>query len=160
VLFTDFQKLIDAQLQSLETFFIALGEMLADQINSDVYPEDFKKWRPNRAPNFHQLVGGQPYFVRCGLNELVNKNLKLDAFLSTATRDNGTYGDHLRRIVRLIHDDEQLYQAMRCILRDQPCPDYDSFCRLRSAGILRGESKENVSLRCKIYEHYLKKHLL
>ncbi len=51
VLLTDFQKLVDAQLQSLETFFIALGEMLADQINSDVYPEDFKKWRPKRAPN-------------------------------------------------------------------------------------------------------------
>ncbi|RKZ53056.1 MAG: hypothetical protein DRR16_16430 [Candidatus Parabeggiatoa sp. nov. 3] len=53
VLLTDFQKLIDAQLQNLETFFIALGEMLADQVNSDVYPEDFKKWRPNRAPNLN-----------------------------------------------------------------------------------------------------------
>jgi hypothetical protein len=278
VLLTDLQKLVDAHLQSLETFFIALGEMLADQMNSDVvYPEDFKRWRPNRAPNlnfdlyfkteivgktnkpvlwgideadrlflcdfsgdvfalfrtwhndralnpaspcsrltlaiayatetylfikaqnqspfnvgtklvledfspkhiadlnrrygtplknnkeikqFHQLVGGQPYLVRCGLNEIVSHQLRLDEFIRKAAHDDGTYGEHLRRIVRLIHDDEQLHQVMRRVLRAQPCPDYDSFYRLRSAGILRGDSKDNVSLRCKIYEHYLKKHLL
>ncbi|MCK5524483.1 MAG: AAA-like domain-containing protein [Thiomargarita sp.] len=277
VLLTDFQKLIDAQLQSLETFFIALGEMLADQVNSDVYPEDFKRWRPNRAPNmnfylyfkseilgktnkpvlwgideadrlflcdfssevfalfrtwhneralnpaspcsrltlsiayatetylfikdqnqspfnvgtklfledftrqqlanlnqrygsplkndnkikqFHQLVGGQPYLVRCGLNDLVNHKLSLNAFISTATRDNGTYGEHLRRIVMLLNRDKPLLHAMQKVLQGQSCPDYDSFYRLRSAGILRGDSKDNVNLRCKIYEYYLKKHLL
>jgi hypothetical protein len=277
VLLTDFQKLIEAQLQSLDTFFIALGEMLADQVNSDVYPEDFKKWRPNRAPNmnfdlyfkseilgksnkpilwgideadrlflcdfssevfalfrtwhneralnpatpcsrltlaiayatetyllikdqnqspfnvgtklfledftpqqladlnqrygsplknskeitqFHQFVGGQPYLVRCGLNDLVSHKMSLDAFMSTATRDNGTYGDHLRRIVSLLNSEEALLHTMQKVLQGQSCPDYDSFYRLRSAGILRGESKDKVSLRCQIYEHYLKKHLL
>ncbi|EDN69824.1 conserved hypothetical protein [Beggiatoa sp. PS] len=275
VLLTDFQKLIDAQLQNLETFFMAIGEMLADQLELDVYPED--KWRPNRAPNmnfdnyfrreilrktdkqllwaideadrlflcnfssevfalfrtwhneralnpsspcskltlaiayatetylfikdqnqspfnvgtklmledftlehladlnrrygmpfkthkeikqFHQLVGGQPYLVRCGLNDIVSHHLTLEEFISKADHDDGTYGDHLRRIVRLIHDDEQLSQAMRHVLRDQVCPDYDSFCRLRSAGILRGDSKDNVSLRCEIYRRYLKKLML
>jgi len=277
VLLTDFQKLIDAQLQSLETFFIALGEMLADQVNSDIYPEDFKKWRPNRAPNlnfdlyfkseilgktdqpvlwgideadrlfwcdfssevfalfrtwhneralnpastcsrltlaiayatetyllikdqnqspfnvgtklmledftpehiadlnrrygiplknnkeikqFYQFVGGQPYLVRCGLNDIVSHKLTLAEFISNADHEDGTYGEHLRRMVRLIHDDEQLSQAMRHVLRDQPCPDYDSFHRLRSAGVLRGDSKDNVNLRCEIYRRYLKKHLL
>ncbi|MBE9562427.1 MAG: AAA-like domain-containing protein, partial [Proteobacteria bacterium] len=276
VLLTDFQKLIDAQLQDLNSFFIAIGEMLADQVDSDVYPEDFKRWRPNRAPNlnfdlyfkseilgktdkpvlwaideadrlffcnfssevfalfrtwhneralnpsnpcsrltlaiayatetylfikdqnqspfnvgtklfledfslkqvamlnqryglplknnkeikqFYQLVGGQPYLVRCGLNDLVNYNLALDEFIGKSTRDNGTYGEHLRRIVRLISDDEQLLPAMQNVLRGQSCPDYDSFYRLRSAGILRGDSKDKVSLRCKIYEHYLREHL-
>ncbi|RKZ90605.1 MAG: hypothetical protein DRR19_09565 [Candidatus Parabeggiatoa sp. nov. 1] len=60
----------------------------------------------------------------------------------------------------LLNRDEQLSQAMQCVLRGKPCPDYDSFYRLRSAGILRGESKDNVSLRCEIYQRYLKKHLL
>ncbi|HIE01844.1 MAG TPA: serine protease [Thiotrichaceae bacterium] len=277
VLLTDFQKLIEAQLQSLDTFFIALGEMLADQVNSDVYPKDFKKWRPNRAPNmnfdlyfkseilgksnkpilwgideadrlflcdfssevfalfrtwhneralnpatpcsrltlaiayatetyllikdqnqspfnvgtklfledftpqqladlnerygsplkntkeitqFHQFVGGEPYLVRCGLNDLVSHKMSLDAFMSTATRDNGTYADHLRRIVNLLNSEEALLHTMQKVLQGQSCPDYDSFYRLRSAGILRGESKDKVSLRCQIYEHYLKKHLL
>ncbi len=98
--------------------------------------------------------------MRCGLNDLVSRNLSLEAFVSTVTRDNGAYGEHLRRIVRLINDDEQLLSAMQNVLQEQYCPDYDSFYRLRSAGILRGDSKNKVSLRCKIYEHYLKKHLL
>ena len=109
---------------------------------------------------FHQLVGGQPYLVRYGLNDIVSHHLTLEEFISKADHDDGTYGDHLRRIVRLIHDDEQLSQAMRHVLRDQVCPDFDSFYRLRSAGILRGDSKDNVSLRCEIYRRYLKKHLL
>jgi hypothetical protein len=277
VLFTDFQKLIDAQLESLETFFIALGEMLADQMNSDIYPEDFRKWRPNRAPNlnfdlyfkseilgktnkpilwgideadrlflcnfssevfalfrtwhneralnpssacsrltlaiayatetylfikdqnqspfnvgtklvledftpkqiadlnqrygsplknnkeimqFYKLVGGQPYLVRCGLNDLVSYKMTLNQFINKATRDNGIYSDHLRRIVMLLNRDEQLLQAIQKVLNGQSCPDYDSFYRLRSAGILRGDSKDKVNLRCEIYRHYLKKHLL
>jgi hypothetical protein len=278
VLLTDFQKLIEAQLQSLDTFFIALGEMLADQVGSDVYPEEFKKWRPNRAPNmnfdlyfkseilgktnkpilwgvdeadrlflcdfssdvfalfrtwhnerallnhdtpcsrltlaiayatetyllikdqnqspfnvgtklfledftpqqlaqlnqrygsplkntkeikqFHQFVGGHPYLVRCGLNDLVSDKMSLEAFMKTASRDNGTYADHLRRIVNLLNSEEALTDTMQKVLQGQSCPDYDSFYRLRSAGILRGESKDKVSLRCQIYEEYLKKHLL
>ncbi len=274
VLLTDFQKLIDTQLQSLDTFFIAIGQMFARQLRLRVLPQDvwqadypaninfenyfidnilettekpvlwgideadilfncpfsneifalFRTWHNERALNpsnpcsrltlaiayatetylfikdqnqspfnvgtklfledftlkqvamlnqryglplknnkeikqFYQLVGGQPYLVRCGLNDLVNYNLALDEFIGKSTRDNGTYSEHLRRIVRLISDDEQLLPAMQNVLRGQSCPDYDSFYRLRSAGILRGDSKDKVSLRCKIYEHYLREHL-
>ena len=109
---------------------------------------------------FHQLVGGQPYLVRCGLNDIVSHKLTLDEFISKSAHDDGTYGDHLRRIIMLLNRDEPLYQAMQRVLRGEPCPDYDSFYRLRSAGILRGDSKDNVSLRCEIYGRYLKKHLL
>jgi len=109
---------------------------------------------------FHQLVGGQPYLVHCGLNEIVSHKLRLDEFIRKADHEEGTYGDHLRRIVTLLNRDEPLFQAMQQVLRGEPCPDSDSFYRLRSAGILRGNSKNNVSLRCEIYRRYLKKHLL
>ncbi len=275
VLLTDFQMLIDAQLQSLETFFIAIGEMLADQLDLDVYPQD--KWRPHRAPNmnfdhyfrreilaktqkpllwaideadrlflynfssevfalcrtwhneralnpdspcsrltlaiayatetylfikdqnqspfnvgtklmledftleqvadlnqrygsplrdetelrhFNQLVGGQPYLVRCGLNDIVLHNKTLDEFISTADHDDKAFGDHLRRIVMLLNREPPLSDVMRGVLRGEACPDYDSFYRLRSAGILSGDSKNDVHPRCEIYATYLKKHLL
>jgi len=109
---------------------------------------------------FHQLVGGQPYLVRCGLNDIVSHQLTLDAFISKAEHDDGTYGDHLRRIVMSLNREEPLLQAMQGVLHGKACPDYDTFYRLRSAGILRGDSKDNVSLRCEIYGNYLKKHLL
>lgn len=49
VLLTDFQRLMDSQLTSLETFFLSISEMLADQLDLEVYPQD--KWLKNRAPN-------------------------------------------------------------------------------------------------------------
>ncbi len=49
VILTDFQKFIDVQLQSLESFFFAVGEIIADQLDIDVCPQD--RWKPNRAPN-------------------------------------------------------------------------------------------------------------
>jgi hypothetical protein len=53
----------------------------------------------------------------------------------------------------------QLCEVVRSILRNQPCLDYDSFYRLRSAGVLSGESKDTARLRCGIYETYLKRQL-
>jgi len=97
-----------------------------------------KKWHNyhKEIKLFHQLVGGQPYLVRGELNDMVSHRLTLETFIDNAAANDGTYGEHLRRIVRLIHNDEQLHQAMRLVLNNQPCPDYDTFYRLRSAGIL------------------------
>jgi len=49
VLLTDFQKLVASNLQSLDTFFIAIGSLIANQLDLDVYPQD--KWDQHRAPN-------------------------------------------------------------------------------------------------------------
>ena len=274
VLSTDFQKLVDNQLQNLDTFFIAIGQMLARQMGLKVKPQDvwqtdysphlnfedffideilaasekpvlwaidetdrfflypfssqvfalFRSWHnqrayeptnpcsrltlvityateyllikdPNQSPfnvgtklmledfnleqmadlnqrygsplrhdselrHFHNLLGGQPYLVRCGLNDIVSRNLTLDEFIQTAEHDDGTFSDHLRRIVLLLNDNKQLSEVIRGMLRGKPCPDYDSFNYLRGAGILKGDSKNDVSFRCEIYESYLHKHLL
>ncbi len=274
VVLTDFQKLIDSQLQSLESFFFAVGEMLADQLDIDVCPQD--KWRTNRAPNtnferyfrreilatvqqpllwamdeadrlfhckfgsevfsmfrtwhneraltpggpcsrltlaiayateaylfikdqnqspfnvgtklvledftteqvadlntrygspmnqaelrrFYQLTGGQPYLVRRALNDMVSRNICFDEFAVNADHDDGTFGDHLRRMLIILIRDPQLSEIVRGILQGQPCPDYESFYRLRSGGILKGDSKDHVYPRCEIYATYLRKHLL
>jgi len=274
VLWTDFQKLTDSQLQNLDTFFKAIGQILARQLGLKVKPQDvwqtdysphlnfedffideilaasekpvlwaidetdrfflypfssqvfalFRSWHnqrafeptnpcsrltlvityateyllikdPNQSPfnvgtkliledfnleqvadlnqrygsplqhdsellRFHNLLGGQPYLVRCGLNDIVSRNLTLDEFIRTAEHDDGTFSDHLRRIVLLLNDNEQLSEVIRGVLRGKPCPDYDSFNHLRGAGILKGDSKNDVSFRCEIYESYLHKHLL
>jgi len=115
---------------------------------------------PAELQEFFDLVGGHPYLVRAGLNDLVSHSLSVEQFSQQATQDEGVYGDHLRRIVMLLHRDPQLSEIVRNILRGKPCPDYDSFYRLRSAGILRGESKDQPQFRCQVYADYLKQHLL
>src|SRR6185436_10304789 len=46
---------------------------------------------------FFRLVSGQPYLVRRGLNEMVTNGLDIASFEASADRDEGFYGDHLRR---------------------------------------------------------------
>ncbi|HEX8686084.1 MAG TPA: AAA-like domain-containing protein, partial [Pyrinomonadaceae bacterium] len=56
VVVTDYQKLNASDLESAEKFFVALGGLIADQLDLDVYPEDV--WKERRAPsvNFERYV--------------------------------------------------------------------------------------------------------
>ena len=273
VVLTDLQKLTTAQLQSLDSFFLAIGELLADQLDLEMFPQKawqssnpnvnferyvrrqvlakvpgqllwamdevdrlfscsfssdvfalFRTWYnecaldaskpwsrltlaiayatethlfisdPNQSPfnvgtkltledftreqvadlnrrygsplregselrRFYQLVGGQPYLVRRSLNEIASRGMTIDEFEAHADHDDGPLGDHLRRILVLLARNPPLCEVVRGVLRGQPCPDYDTFYRLRSAGVLSGESKDMARLRCGIYETYLRRQL-
>jgi hypothetical protein len=58
VVILDLQKLNQEDLRDLTSLYKALGGMIADQLQLDVYPED--KWRPGRAPN----INFENYIVR------------------------------------------------------------------------------------------------
>ena len=275
VIVTDFQKLNESNLESLESLFTALGGLIADQLDLDVYPEDV--WKPRRAPSinferyirrevlekldgplvwgmdevdrlftcpfgsevfglfrtwhneravdpaapwgrltlaivyateahlfitdqnqspfnvgtrlelkdftseqvaelntlhgsplrdegelgrFHQLLGGHPYLVRRGLHEMVTGGLSFDAFEEAADNEEGPYGDHLRRILMLLVRDPALADITRAVLRGQPCPTSEAFYRLRSAGVMSGDTQRDMQPRCRLYATYLKRHLL
>jgi len=54
----------------------------------------------------------------------------------------------------------QLLEVVRVMLRGRRCPTQESFYRLRTAGIMTGDSMQDARLRCQVYESYLKHHLL
>jgi hypothetical protein len=108
---------------------------------------------------FCRLVGGHPYLVRRGLDELVRRKLAFDAFEQQAARDEAFYGDHLRRILVLLVRDAKLTHVMRGVLEGQPCPTPESFDRLRSAGLVTGNIPEEARPRCRLYAAYLRRHL-
>ncbi|MDT5060046.1 MAG: hypothetical protein QOH63_505 [Acidobacteriota bacterium] len=109
---------------------------------------------------YFQLVGGHPYLVRRGFHEMTTNNLGLAAFESQADRDEGPFGDHLRRILVLLARDPALAEVVRGVLRGEPCPTVEDFYRLRSAGVMAGDSAQDVKPRCQLYATYLKRHLL
>lgn len=109
---------------------------------------------------YYQLVGGHPYLVRRGFHEMTTDNLDLAAFEALADRDEGPFGDHLRRILVLLARDPALCDVVRRILRGEPCPNVEDFYRLRSAGVMAGDSVQDVKPRCQLYATYLKRHLL
>ncbi|HJQ32393.1 MAG TPA: AAA-like domain-containing protein [Pyrinomonadaceae bacterium] len=275
VVVTDFQKLNASDLESAEKFFVALGGLIADQLDLDVYPEDvwkerrapsvnferyvrrevlgkvdgpvvwgmdevdrlftcpfgsevfglFRTWHNERAVDpeapwgrltlaiayateahlfitdqnqspfnvgtrlelrdftreqvaelnaragsplrdeaeidrFYRLLGGHPYLVRRGLHEMVTGGLTFDAFEALAGRDEGPFGDHLRRILVLLARDPAFAEITRAVLSGQPCPTSEAFYRLRSAGVMAGETQAELAPRCQLYADYLKRHLL
>jgi hypothetical protein len=105
------------------------------------------------------LLGGQPYLVRRALNELASGNISLDKLIETADRDDGIFGDHLRRMLMLLGKDSGLFNSVSAVLRGDSHSDTTAFYRLRSAGIMDGESVAQLHPRCELYANHLKKHL-
>jgi hypothetical protein len=113
---------------------------------------------------FFRLVGGHPYLVRRGLQEMRSQPWDIHALESAAEQDNGPYAGHLERLFVFLEMDSDappstLTDAVRGVLRGEPCPSPQSFARLWSAGVLAGSSAQNATLRCGLYANFLRKRL-
>ncbi len=109
---------------------------------------------------FHNLLGGQPYLVRRGLDELALHPTDIRSFEADALRDEGIYGDHLRRILVTISQDPDMTRAVRAVLSGTEVDNPSEFYRLRSTGILTGDSTHDARMRCQLYQQYLSRHLI
>jgi len=54
---------------------------------------------------YYALVGGNPYLVRRGLHAMTTQGLDIAAFEAEAARENGVFGDPLRRMVTALADE-------------------------------------------------------
>jgi serine/threonine protein kinase len=115
---------------------------------------------PRELAQFYALLGGQPYLTRRGLHELTSHNLSFSEFESKAAHDEGPFGDHLRRILVSLAQDQNLCDAMKGLLSGRPASSPELFYRLRSSGVVTGESARLMRTRCRLYEIYLSRHLL
>jgi hypothetical protein len=109
---------------------------------------------------FFRLVGGHPYLARCGLHEMTAHGVSYDALAAQADDDEGPFGDHLRRLLISLSQDAALCEVARGVIEGQPCPTAESFYRLRSAGVVVGDSTRDARPRCRLYANYLKQRLL
>lgn len=109
--------------------------------------------------SFFALLGGHPFLVRCGLYVLASETLRFSQLETIADKEDGPFGDHLRRFIELLDKDKELEEQVQKILAGKGCST-ESFYRLRSAGLMAGESAHDVKPRCKLYDKYLRRHLL
>lgn len=108
---------------------------------------------------FFGLVGGHPYLVRRGLHELANSHLMLTELEARVTDEAGPFGDHLRRILFLLGQDASLREALGGFVQGRQGLTHDSFYRLRSAGLVAGDSPAAAAFRCRLYENYFNQYL-
>jgi hypothetical protein len=91
---------------------------------------------------------------------MVTHGTRVSDLEGAADRDEGPFGDHLRRILVLLAQDPALCEVVRGVLQGRHCPTTESFYRLRSAGLMSGDSPRDGKLRCQLYSTYLERHLL
>jgi class 3 adenylate cyclase len=138
---------------------IALAHFAPDQV-ADLNERHGSPLRDGEElSRFIELLEGHPYLVRRGLHEMVSRDLSADELIGLAPRDDGPFGDHLRRYLMVIAGSDELSEAVRHVLAGRGCPDAASFYRLRSAGLVAGERHTDCRFRCGIYRDYLAGHL-
>ena len=106
------------------------------------------------------LVGGHPYLVRRALREMKARGLDITSIEAQAGRDDGIFGDHLERMLLALRQDADLMEVVRNVLRGQALPSAESFYRLRSAGVMVGDTPADMRPRCRLYTLFLTRSLL
>lgn len=138
---------------------LALADFTFDQVQ-DLNARHGAPLRTDaEVARFYRLVGGQPFLIRTGLHHMVTCGYDVATFELEAVRDEGLFGDHLRRMLVLLSREAHLTTALHAVLRGRPCPDAESFYRLRSSGIIAGENPAEAHPRCQLYAIYLERHL-
>jgi DNA-binding SARP family transcriptional activator len=141
---------------------LELGDLTLEQVGElnrrygHPLPDDAQVMR------FFGMLGGHPYLTQRGLYELARDTAAgqtdLSTFAERILRQDGPFEDHLRRLTRLVGEEERLRQAVLQTLQGKPC-DAESFFRLRSGGILSGEDRLHALPRCRLYGDYLRRYL-
>lgn len=107
----------------------------------------------------HELIGGQPFLTRRAFDVLSRKIMDFSALVDNADRDEGPFGDHLKRILVSVSQMPSVLEALRASLSNPELRDTDGYHRLLAAGIVKQTGDRSVKLRCDLYRSYLSHHL-
>jgi hypothetical protein len=105
------------------------------------------------------LVGGHPYLVRQSLYAMARNRWALSQLQPDAVKESGPFGDHLRQWVWRLQENRDLQDELRTVQKHHRCDDEGRFQRLKAAGLVTGDTRTEVRMRCRLYELYFKDHL-
>lgn len=108
----------------------------------------------------HALVGGQPFLTRRALDVLARGQMDFATLMATADREDGAFGDHLKRILISVSQLPSVFQALReSLTHPDMTTQTDGFQRLLAAGVLKQTPDNRVVLACELYRRYLSAHV-
>lgn len=105
------------------------------------------------------LIGGQPFLVRRALDVLARGALDFPELLATANRDDGPFGDHLKRVLISVSQIPGVLEALAASLQIPDLGESDGYNRLLAAGVVRQVNDRSIELRCELYRSYLLQHI-
>jgi len=118
-------------------------------------------WTDADVERLMGMVGGHPYLVRAALYHLARGDMALEELLAVAPTEGGLFGEHLRRHLLNLQDDEELLAAMkRVILADRPIAiETGEAFKLTSMGLVQFQGSE-VTPICNLYRRYFRERLI
>lgn len=139
---------------------LTLDDFNLDEVSqlNDKYGQPLKT--SDEVQALMKLVGGNPFLVRKALFTISVNPMTLEHFEEHVAKDDGQLADHLKRILILLSRDPELTEELKLVLKGGKTEDPDSFYRLRSAGVLAGDTPSEPRIRCELYARYLSRHLL
>lgn len=132
---------------------IVLGEFTVDEV-SDL---DGRYGRPldaQRLSRLMELTAGHPYLTHFGLYSVASRRNSADDLFRPVSDARNPYRDYLFNVLfqRLQNEPETL-AALRVVLRDNRCDDFNMALYLEGAGLVRREGKR-FTMRCRLYEDF------
>jgi hypothetical protein len=112
-----------------------------------------------QVDELRNLVGGHPFLLRRGFYE-VSRGVTLDSLVGRAARDDGPFADHLRRLLMVVHADPALKESVIGALSGRGVATLAHLDRLVRAGIFVGGTLSSARPSCRLYDDYLRTHLL
>jgi hypothetical protein len=115
---------------------------------------------PGEVHALRSLVAGQPFLTRRALDTIKRGVMDFPTLLAQADRDEGPFGDHLKRILVAVSQLPEVLETLRASLESPQLKDAEGFHRLQAAGVVFKSSDNQVSFTCDLYRRYLRRHLL
>jgi hypothetical protein len=112
----------------------------------------------NTLQQLLRLLGGHPFLVRKALYLVASGQITPTELFANATAASGPFGDHLRRLLSLLYDKQELIQGLLLVISQNICPDRQIFWRLQGSGLVRA-SGQSVLPRCQLYAEYFRENL-
>jgi hypothetical protein len=117
-------------------------------------------WSDATVTQLIDMVGGHPYLVRAALYEVARGELSLADLRQQAPTEGGLYGEHLRRHLLNLENDETLLAAMKEVISGNQAiaiKTSEAF-KLTSMGLVRFEGSKVVP-SCNLYRRYFQERL-
>src|SRR5205814_1471604 len=100
-----------------------------------------------------------PFLTRRALDALSRGGLTVAGLMASAARDDGPFGDHLKRILISVSQMPTVLDAMRASLNNLDIAETEGFHRLMSAGIVQQLSDGKIAFSSELYRRYIGSHL-
>lgn len=138
---------------------IELPEFNQSQVE-DLVQKYHLDWGEEEVKQLMTMVGGHPYLVRVALYEIARDRISLSQFLQIAPTEEGMFGDHLRRHLSNLQEDDKLVAAIRQVITADTAVRLDTGLafKLRSMGLVNFQGNDVTPL-CDLYRLYFRERL-